>query len=516
MTQPRRISAVSLTRRVALETNNEFGSQIAHQIRFDSSRTAHTRVVFMTEGVLLRQAVSDPKLSQYDVIVLDEVHERHVTTDLLLGLLKARVLPNAPNARLVLMSATVNVNLFASYFDAPVMQIPGRLHPITVEYCPPPNAADVAARVGTHRRQPPLDPTPYLQLMQRIDQKYSAAERGDALVFLGGMDDISRLCEAARGYAKLNGGWVVLPLHSSLAAEEQDRVFDRPPEGVRKLIVSTNIAETSVTIDGVRFVIDSGLEKEMRFDPSCGVRSLLVSFISKASAEQRKGRAGRTGPGVCFRLYSERDYEERFDAFGKPEVQRMNLDSTLLQILAQGQDPRDFPFIDPPTPEAMAAALSSLDELGAVAELEPEPEAAPAGGPAGEGGAGGSRLVCTPLGEALSVLPVDLSAGKMLLLSTIFDEVAPALRSLVTIAAAISVQSPLQRRRGGLAQASAADRDTDDAASRMKLQESFDSPHGEPFTLLNVSTRPNASLLLLILTFPIRPRDSRLFVGAGF
>ena len=129
---------------------------------------------------------------------------------------------------------------------------------------------------------------------------------------------------------------------------------------MRKLIVSTNIAETSVTIDGVRFVIDSGLEKEMRFDPSCGVRSLLVSFISKASAEQRKGRAGRTGPGVCFRLYSERDYEERFDAFGKPEVQRMNLDSTLLQILAQGQDPRDFPFIDPPTPEAMAAALSSL------------------------------------------------------------------------------------------------------------------------------------------------------------
>ena len=191
----------------------------------------------------------------------------------------------------------------------------------------------------------------------------------------------------------------------------------------------------------------------------------------------------------------------------------MNLDSTLLQILAQGQDPRDFPFIDPPTPEAMAAALSSLDELGAVAELEPEPEpeAAPAG-EAGEGGAGGSRLVCTPLGDALSVLPVDLSAGKMLLLSTIFDEVAPALRSLVTIAAAISVQSPLQRRRGGLAQSSAVDRDTDDAASRMKLQESFDSPHGEPFTLLNVSTRPNASL---VLTFPIKSRDSPVVVGAG-
>ena len=496
VTQPRRISAVSLTRRVALETNNEYGSQIAHQIRFDSSRTASTRVIFMTEGVLLRQAVSDPTLSQYDVIVLDEVHERHVSTDLLLGLLKGKVLPSAPNVRLVLMSATVNVALFTEYFNAPMMQIPGRLHPITVEYCPPNNAQEVTARVGTTRRQPQLDPSPYLQLMQRIDHEFSSAERGDVLVFLGGMDDIARLCEAARSYAQISGNWVVLPLHSSLAAEEQDKVFDLAPEGVRKLIVSTNIAETSVTIDGVRFVIDSGLEKEMRYDPACGVRSLMVSYISKASAEQRKGRAGRTGPGVCFRLYSEKDYEEHFDAFGKPEVQRMNLDGTLLQILAQGQDPRDFPFIDPPTDEAMAAALASLAELGALVELEePEPEPEPVL-PVGDAAAAaaaaaapgserqhGSRLVCTALGESLSVLPVDLPAGKMLLLSTVFHEAAPALQSLVTIAAALSVQSPLQRRRVEL---SSSGGDVDKTAAEKVNQDSFDSPHGDPFTLLNV------------------------------
>jgi HrpA-like RNA helicase len=508
VTQPRRISAVSLTRRVALETNNEFGSQIAHQIRFDSSRTGSTRVVFMTEGVLLRQAVGDPQLSQYDVIVLDEVHERHISTDLLLGLLKGRVLPAAPNVRLVLMSATVNVQLFAKFFDAPVMQIPGRLHPITTEYCPPGNAEEIAARVGTTRRQPQLDPSPYLRLMQRIDREYPAAERGDALVFLGGMDDIARLCEAARGYAQLNGGWVVLPLHSSLAAEEQDRVFDVAPDGVRKLIVSTNIAETSVTIDGVRFVIDSGLEKEMRYDPSCGVRSLMVSFISKASAEQRKGRAGRTGPGVCFRLYSEKDFQDHFDDFGKPEVQRMNLDSTLLQILAQGQDPRDFPFIEPPAVEAMAAALETLEELGALVELEPEPEPVqaivshaaeqkeketetetekePAAAKPPTGG-GGGRLVCTALGAALSLLPVDLAAGKMLLLSTVFSDAAPALRSLVTIAAALSVQSPLQRRRAELSSAATAIEGSgaDGSAAQQLRQASFDSPLGDPFTLLN-------------------------------
>jgi HrpA-like RNA helicase len=374
------------------------------------------------------------------------------------------------------MSATVNVNLFAQYFNAPVMQIPGRLHPITVEYCPPTNAGHVAVRAGTHRRHPQLDPTPYLQLMQRIDQQYSSAERGDVLVFLSGMDDIARLCDAARGYAQLHGGWVVLPLHSSLAAEEQDRVFDRPPDGVRKIIISTNIAETSVTIDGIRFVIDSGLEKEMRYDPASGVRRLMVAFISKASAEQRKGRAGRTGPGVCFRLFSEQDFEEHFEPFSKPEVQRMNLDSTLLQIIAQGQDPRDFPFIDPPAPEALVAALASLEELGAIVELtEGESPEEPSA----------SQLTCTALGDALSMLPVDLAAGKILLLSTVFHDAAPAIRSLTTVAAALSVQSPIQRRREGLNANAGRGDDTNQAADKQRHQNSFDSQHGDPFTLLN-------------------------------
>ena len=168
----------------------------------------------------------------------------------------------------------------------------------------------------------------------RADHSVPLTARGDALVFLAGIDDIARLCEHAREYAKRSKRWVVLPLHSSLSVEEQERVFDTPPEGVRKLIVSTNLAETSVTIDGVRFVIDSGLAKEMRYDAATGVRTLMTGWISKASAEQRKGRAGRTGPGQCYRLYSEAVFDELFEPFSRPEVQRMNLDATLLQILA--------------------------------------------------------------------------------------------------------------------------------------------------------------------------------------
>lgn len=281
---------------------------------------------------------------------------------------------------------------------------------------------------------------------------------------------------------------MVLPLHSSLAIEEQDRVFDTPPEGVRKLIVSTNIAETSVTIDGIRFVIDSGLQKEMVYDASSGVRSLMTGWISRASAEQRKGRAGRTGPGHCYRLYSEHDFHTHFLPFSSPEVTRMNLDSTLLQITAAGMDPRDFPFIDPPSEESMASALLSLDQHGAVvdstagASSSSSPVTATGRGAETPRAALRGKLCCTVLGRALSLLPVDLSAGKILLLSTVFETAVPAASSLLTIAAALSVQSPLQRQREGIS--AAADRaagDTDVARRR----DSFLSPHGEPFTLLN-------------------------------
>ncbi|XP_064295814.1 probable ATP-dependent RNA helicase DHX34, partial [Phalacrocorax carbo] len=252
-TQPRRIACVALARRVALESLHRYGEQVGYQIRFESSRSPATRLLFLTEGLLLRQAQREPTLPRYRVLVADEVHERHLQGDFLLGVLR-RLLPARPDLKLVLMSATVNVGLFSGYFGgAPVLQVPGRVFPITVIYRPlPPEAAP-----GGGRREHP-DPLPYLRVLQSLDRRHPPEERGDLLVFLSGAAEIGAVLAAARAYAARTARWVVLPLHGSLAAAEQEKVFDVPPPGVRKCILATNIAETSVTIEGVRFVVDSG------------------------------------------------------------------------------------------------------------------------------------------------------------------------------------------------------------------------------------------------------------------
>ncbi|KAM9801429.1 putative ATP-dependent RNA helicase DHX34 [Neosynchiropus ocellatus] len=411
-TQPRRIACISLAKRVSYESLNQYGSKVGYQIRFETTRTTATKLLFLTEGLLLRQIQQDGTLEQYHVVIVDEVHERHLHCDFLLGVLRTLLLTRS-DLRLVLMSATINIKLFSDYFSgAPVLQVPGRLFPIQVIYKPIPPEEQAS-------RSEKLDPRPYLRILQGIDQRYPPEERGDLLLFLSGVAEISTIQEACQVYATHTQRWIVLPLHSTLSLAQQDKVFDIAPPGVRKCIISTNIAETSVTIDGVRFVADSGKVKEMSYDPKAKMQRLQEFWISLASSEQRKGRAGRTGPGVCYRLYAESDYDA-FSPYPVPEIHRVALDSLVLQMKSMSLgDPLSFVFIDPPPAASIQTAITYLKEQGALDR----------------------RGELTSIGSLLAQLPVDVVIGKILVLGSLFNLVEPVL----TVAAALSVQSPFLR-----------------------------------------------------------------------
>ncbi|XP_031621594.1 probable ATP-dependent RNA helicase DHX34 [Contarinia nasturtii] len=442
-TQPRRIACISLSKRVAHEMQCEHSNEVGYQIRFERSKNKDTKIIFMTEGLLLRQLSTEAAITQFDVIVLDEVHERHLHGDFLLGVTKC-LLKIRPELKLVLMSATINVKLFADYFieeKVHVIEVPGRLFPIKLHYRPP--IEDFGGRQSKADR---LSPEPYVQIMQMIDGKYPSTEKGDLLIFMSGLTEITTIVDAATEYAEKNKNWIILPLHSSLSISDQDKVFDYPPDGVRKCIVSTNIAETSVTIDGVRFVVDSGKMKEMSYDPQTKMQRLKEFSISKASAKQRMGRAGRTGPGICYRLYAEKTYNE-FEEYSQAEIHRVPLESLLLQMISMGlPDARMFPFIEPPAADSIENGILSLKKHDALTANEK----------------------VTPLGRALSKLPVEISIGKMLLMGCVFEQVQPVL----TLAAALSVQTPFTNR---------AYRDHECETARKDLE----SDHGDPITVLN-------------------------------
>ncbi|TSR87279.1 putative ATP-dependent RNA helicase DHX34 [Bagarius yarrelli] len=438
-TQPRRIACISLAKRVSFESLNQYGSTVGYQIRFESRRTSTTKLLFLTEGLLLRQIQHDALLSQYNVVIVDEVHERHLHCDFLLGVLH-NLLHQRPDMRLVLMSATINIKLFSTYFNnAPVLQVPGRLFPIQVIYQPILQKEQVS-QLGK------LDPRPYLRVLQGIDHRYPPEERGDLLIFLSGIAEISTIMDACQTYAAHTSRWIILSLHSTLSLAQQNKVFDIAPPGQRKCIIATNIAETSVTIDGVRFVVDSGKVKEMTFDPKAKMQRLQEYWISRASSEQRKGRAGRTGPGVCYRLYAESDYEA-FAPYPVPEIHRVALDSLVLQMKTMGLgDPCSFNFIDPPSAFSIQASVRYLKDQGAL----------------------NCQGELTPIGSLLAKLPVDVVIGKMLFLGLLFNLVEPVL----TVAAALSVQSPFLR---------SFQHNPDYATAYQSLQ----SDQGDPFTLLN-------------------------------
>ncbi|CDF36646.1 Predicted pre-mRNA splicing factor ATP-dependent RNA helicase PRP43 [Chondrus crispus] len=359
-TQPRRVAAMSVAKRVAAEMDVRLGDHVGYSIRFEDRTSRETKLKYLTDGMLLREAMKDNLLKAYSAIVLDEAHERTLSTDVLMGLLKG-VLKKRPDLKVVVMSATLDAQKFQDYFDgAPLLSVPGRVFPVDIIYSPQPEDDYVDAAIRTVISICRNEPT------------------GDVLLFLTGEEEIEESCrkieEELRPFERAYGPVVVLPLYGSLPPDRQQKVFADPPPPLyhggppgRKVICATNIAETSLTIDGVVYVVDTGFSKQKIYNPRVRVESLLVQEISRASAKQRAGRAGRTRPGKCFRLYTEESFHKHLIETTHPEILRSNLGNVVLQLKTLGIDDLvHFDFMDPPAPETLMRALELLNYLGAL------------------------------------------------------------------------------------------------------------------------------------------------------
>ncbi|KAK0444973.1 P-loop containing nucleoside triphosphate hydrolase protein [Desarmillaria tabescens] len=350
-TQPRRVAAMSVAKRVADEMDVQLGRHVGYSIRFeDMTEPGTTFLKYMTDGMLLREAMNDPNLERYSTIILDEAHERTLATDILMGLLKD-LAKRRSDLKIIIMSATLDALKFQKYFGltagtpAPLFKVPGRTHPVEVFYTQEPEPDYVEAAIRT------------------VLMIHRAEDPGDILLFLTVNQDPDSV-----------GPLVCIPLYSSLPPQQQQRIFDpaptpRTPDGPpgRKVVVSTNIAETSLTIDGIVYVVDPGFSKQKVYNPRIRVESLLVSPISKASAQQRAGRAGRTRPGKCFRLYTEKDFMNELEEQTHPEILRCNLSNTVLELVKLGiKDLVRFDYVDAPAPETLMRALELLNFLSAL------------------------------------------------------------------------------------------------------------------------------------------------------
>ncbi|MCJ1333883.1 hypothetical protein MMC10_010589 [Thelotrema lepadinum] len=353
-TQPRRVAAMSVASRVAEEVGVKVGHEVGYSIRFEDNTSDKTVVKYMTDGMLLRELLSDPSLSAYSALMIDEAHERTVMTDLAMGLLKD-ICKARPDLKLLISSATLDAQKFSSFFDSsPILNVPGRMFEVAVHYTRQPEANYLYAATTTVFQIHTSQPLP-----------------GDILVFLTGQEEIEAMEEmltsTARTAGKLMREIIVAPIYANLPSELQTKIFEPTPPGARKIVLATNIAETSLTIDGIVFVIDPGFVKENVYNASTGMESLVTTPISRASANQRKGRAGRVRDGMCFRLYTQWSFLNEIDESTTPEIQRTNLNSIVLLLKSLGiNDLIGFDFMDAPPAETLIRSLESLYALGAL------------------------------------------------------------------------------------------------------------------------------------------------------
>ncbi len=437
-TQPRRIAAITIAARIAEEQGETIGRSVGYKIRFDDRTSRDTRIKILTDGMLLAETQSDPHLLEYDTLIIDEAHERSLNIDFLLGIIKT-LLPVRPDLKLIVTSATLDIEKFRRAFDgAPVLEVSGRVYPVEVEYRPPgPDDADG-------------EDADYVDLAAEVvDDLRRERPEGDVLVFMPTEQDILETCEILEG--RRYPGVTVLPLYARLPGAQQGRVYSvKGP----KIVVATNVAETSLTIPGIKYVVDSGLARISHYLPGARIQSLPIRPISQSSADQRKGRCGRVQKGLCVRLYSEEDYASR-PPFTAPEILRSNLAEVILRMIdLRLGHPLKFPFVDRPNPKNVEDGYETLVELGAIRRD------------------GGGEPWLTEKGRLMARMPLDPRISRMLL------EARPegCLRETAVIASALSIRDPRERPPEKAAQADA-------------MHAPFRDPDSDFLTLLNIWDR---------------------------
>ncbi|MCJ8336987.1 MAG: ATP-dependent RNA helicase HrpA [Pseudomonadales bacterium] len=422
-TQPRRLAARTVATRIAEELDSTLGQKVGYQVRFTEQVSDATLIKLMTDGILLAETQHDPLLEKYQVLILDEAHERSLNIDFLLGYIK-RILPKRPDLKLIITSATIDLQKFSQHFDsAPILQVSGRTYPVDVLYRPllrekKSGSANGEQETATNKEvtqvQAILDAVDEITQFQR--QAASNAPR-DILIFLSGEREIREAAENLRKAQLRNT--LIMPLYARLSVSEQNKIFQTNQQSARRIILATNVAETSVTVPGIGYVIDTGFARISRYSFRSKVQRLPIEAISQASANQRSGRCGRIAPGTCIRLYSEQDFSGRSE-FTDAEIRRTNLAAVILQMLnLKLGDIAKFPFIDPPDSRFITDGFKLLEELGAV----------------------NGQKSMTPLGRQLAKLPVDPRIGRMIIEANQQNSLAEVL----IIASALSVQDPKER-----------------------------------------------------------------------
>ncbi|KAL4254518.1 RNA helicase [Abortiporus biennis] len=432
-TQPRRVAAMSVAKRVSEEMECKLGSTVGYAIRFEDCTTPETKIKYMTDGVLLRESLNEGDLDRYSVIILDEAHERSLSTDVLMGLLR-KILSRRRDLKLIVTSATMNAEKFSNFYgNAPTFTIPGRTFPVET----------------FHSKSPCED---YVDsTVKQVLQIHLSLPPGDILVFMTGQEDIEITCQVVdERLSQLDdpAPLAILPIYSQMPADLQAKIFEPTADGRRKVIVATNIAETSLTVDGILYVVDAGYSKLKVYNPKVGMDALQITPISQANANQRTGRAGRTGSGFCYRLYTEMAYRNEMFANNIPEIQRTNLANTVLLLKSLGvKNLLEFDFMDPPPQANMLNSMYQLWVLGALDNV-------------GD---------LTPVGRKMSEFPMEPSMAKMLIASVEYKCSA----EMLTIVSMLSVPSVFYRPKERLEESDAA-------------REKFNVPESDHLTLLNV------------------------------